>query len=150
MSIKLSDFLIFMWFLDFWHKRRKWLNKHKKKQQYSQMDKQTINMLHKELIKEVCAPTQTDLSYYKYVKHTTHKRVKELYQHQWSYGVMFWLWMLRISGSPLSSLAIGLCQHQPASRLRPRPRGGGWLKAWCRISCCPRTFTSSRIELRNL
>ena len=52
------------------------------------MDKQTINMLHKEVIKEVCAPTQTDLSYYKYVKHTTHKRVKELYQHQWSYGVI--------------------------------------------------------------
>ena len=38
--------------------------------------------------KVVCAPTQTDLSYYKYVKHTTHKRVKELYQHQWSYGVI--------------------------------------------------------------
>ena len=37
---------------------------------------------------KVCAPTQTDLSYYKYVKHTTHKRVKELYQHQWSYGVI--------------------------------------------------------------
>ena len=38
--------------------------------------------------KVVCAPTQTSLSYHKYVKHTTHKRVKELYQHQWSYGVI--------------------------------------------------------------
>ena len=38
--------------------------------------------------KEVCASTQTNISYYKYVKHTTHKRVKELYQHQWSYGVI--------------------------------------------------------------
>ena len=55
MSIKLLDFLIFMWFLDFWHKRRKRLNKHRKKQQYSQMDKQTINMLHKELTKK-CVP----------------------------------------------------------------------------------------------
>ena len=38
--------------------------------------------------KEVCAPTQTNLSYYKYVKHTTHTRVKELYLHRWSYGVI--------------------------------------------------------------
>ena len=38
--------------------------------------------------KVVCAPTQTSLSHYKYVKHTSHKRVKELYQHQWSYGVI--------------------------------------------------------------
>ena len=38
--------------------------------------------------REVCAPTKTNLSYYKYVKHTTYKRVKKLYQHQWSYGVI--------------------------------------------------------------
>ena len=38
--------------------------------------------------KVVCAPTQTRLTHCKYVKHTSHKRFKELYQHQWSYGVI--------------------------------------------------------------
>ena len=38
--------------------------------------------------KVVCAPTQTKLTHCKYMKHTSHKRVRELYQHQWSYGVI--------------------------------------------------------------
>ena len=33
----------------------------------------------------VCAPTQTKLAHCKYVKNTSNKRFKELYQHQWSY-----------------------------------------------------------------
>ena len=38
--------------------------------------------------KEMCATSQANISNFKYVKHTTHKRIKELYQHQWSYGVI--------------------------------------------------------------
>ena len=38
--------------------------------------------------KEVCTTSQANISNYKYVKHTTHKRIKELYRHQWSYGVI--------------------------------------------------------------
>ena len=45
MSIKLFDFLIFMWFLDFWHKKKKIDQNQKKKQnqKYAQVDKQTTN-----------------------------------------------------------------------------------------------------------
>ena len=35
--------------------------------------------------KVVCVPTNK-ITQYKQVKHTSHKRFKGLYQHQWSYG----------------------------------------------------------------
>ena len=52
MSIKLFDFLIFMWFMDFWHKKKKIDQKQKQKQKYAQVDKQTtININNKQSIK---------------------------------------------------------------------------------------------------
>ena len=52
MSIKLFDFLIFMWFLDFWHKKKKIDQKQKENQKYAQIDKQTtININNKQTIK---------------------------------------------------------------------------------------------------
>ena len=52
MSIKLFDFLIFMCFLDFWHKKKKIDQKQKQNQKYPQIDNQTtININNKLSIK---------------------------------------------------------------------------------------------------
>ena len=45
-------FYIFMWFLDFWHKKKKIDKKQKENQKYAQIDKQTtININNKQTIK---------------------------------------------------------------------------------------------------
>ena len=45
-------FSIFMWFLDFWHKKKKIDQKQKENQKYAQIDKQTtININSKQTIK---------------------------------------------------------------------------------------------------
>ena len=52
MSIKLFDFLIFMWFLDFMTQEEKIDKKQKENQKYAQIDKQTtININNKQTIK---------------------------------------------------------------------------------------------------
>ena len=57
MLIKLFDFLIFMWFLDFWHKRRKRLIKNKNEQKYAQIDKQSKSCYTKSQQSSVCPNT---------------------------------------------------------------------------------------------
>ena len=86
---QIFDFLFFMWFLDFWHIRRKRLIKSNNVK--TTKTNKAINIQQNPAIqranKVVCAPTNK-ITHCKYVKHTSHKRVKELYQHQWSYGVI--------------------------------------------------------------
>ena len=54
MSIKLFDFLFFMWFLDFWHIRRKNIDK---KQQWKNKKTNKQNHAIQKANKVVCAPT---------------------------------------------------------------------------------------------
>ena len=85
-----SKFLIFFFlcgFWIFWHIRKKILIKDNNVK--TTKANKTVNIQQNHAIqkanKVVCAPTN-NITHCKYVKHTSHKRFKELYQHQWSYG----------------------------------------------------------------
>ena len=88
MSIKLFDFLFFMRFFGFLTHKKKGLIK--SNNITTTKANKAINIQQNHAIqkanKVVCAPTQTKLTHCKWVKHTSHKRFKELYWHQWSYG----------------------------------------------------------------
>ena len=83
MSIKLFGFSTFYVFLDFWHKSKKRLIKNNIKK-FKANNKQTKHAI-QIAYKVVCALQK---NHDKEVKHTSHMRFKELYQHQWSYKVI--------------------------------------------------------------
>ena len=79
------DFLLFMWFLDFWHKIRKWLIK-SNNVKTTKTDKAIIITIITTIVQQSSVWPTNKVTWYKQVKHTSHKRFKGLYQRQWSYG----------------------------------------------------------------
>ena len=86
MSIKLFGFSTFYVFLDFWHKSKKRLIKNNVKT--SNANKKQIEHAIQIANKVVCALQKVKIKQDREVEHTSHMRFKELYQHQWSYGVI--------------------------------------------------------------
>ena len=86
MSIKLFDFLLFMWFWILTHKKEKMIKSNNVK---TTKTNTAINIQQNHAIqkanKVVYAPTNK-ITHCNYVNHTSHKRFKKFYQHQWSYG----------------------------------------------------------------
>ena len=79
------DFLLFMWFLDFWHTRMKRLIK-SNNVKTTKTDKVIITTIITTIVQQSSVSPTNKVIGYKQVKHTSHKRFKGLYQRQWSYG----------------------------------------------------------------
>ena len=79
------DFLLFIWFLDFWHKIRKELIK-SNNVKTTKIGKAIITTIITTIVQQSNVWPINKVTQYKQVKHTSHKRFKGLYQHQWSYG----------------------------------------------------------------
>ena len=79
------DFLLFMWFLDFWHKIRKGLIK-SNNVKTMKTDKAIITTIIITIVQQSSVWPTNKVTWYKQVKHTSHNRFKGLYQYQWSYG----------------------------------------------------------------
>ena len=78
------DFLLFMWFLDFWHTRMKRLIK-SSNVKTTKTNKAKITTIIITIVQQLSVWPTNKVTQYKQVKHTSHKRFKGLYQHQWSY-----------------------------------------------------------------
>ena len=79
------DFLLFMWFLDFWHTRMKRFIK-SSNVKTTKTDKAKITTIIITIVQQSSVWPTNKVTRYKQVKHTSYKRFKGLYQRQWSYG----------------------------------------------------------------